>query len=513
MMESTESLPELQSRRRAALLVGAAFFILQAIKLWRHEFWADELQAWMIAANSGSLKELFQRLQHESHPALWYLILYALNGLTPNPEVMKIVHLLVATATVVLVMRFGPWKAGWRALFCFGYFPFFEYATISRSYAFGVLGLVLFCVLFCAKRRNNVLIALVLLFMTQTNAHALMIAFVLATLWLFALAAELKSKWMTEGARIPWKWAIPLLAVFAGFGGVFLQLLPSNEIIETTSGLDIPLAGRAINTIWKAYVPVPVINPYVWNSNIVDSGLLQAVVSVLMIPVIVVMFLRRPSALYVVVVCSGLIVAFSYYKYMGWVRHHGHLFMVLIAGWWLAEALPTWDPPFRRVRLVAAWGDLIRNPIIWSFLLIQLSVGLYASVSDLARPFSAAKSVADYIRDHGFGDLPIVGDRDANASTVAGYLRKPIFYVSWEDWGTFIQWEKKRGRNAKPEKLPPIVERLAAQSGQDHLLVLTYPWPGNSDQVELLAAFRDSIVFNEKFYLYRYPSPEERVAE
>jgi hypothetical protein len=47
---------------------------------------------------------------------------------------MQGLHLLIATTTVYLFVRFAPFSLLQRLLFSFGYFPFYEYSVICRSY-------------------------------------------------------------------------------------------------------------------------------------------------------------------------------------------------------------------------------------------------------------------------------------------------------------------------------------------------------------------------------------------
>ena len=49
------------------------YAILLAVVLWKHEPWADEAQAWLIARDCSGVELLFQRLRYEGHPGLWYL--------------------------------------------------------------------------------------------------------------------------------------------------------------------------------------------------------------------------------------------------------------------------------------------------------------------------------------------------------------------------------------------------------------------------------------------------------
>src|SRR5262245_52207321 len=133
-----------QGRNRFAAAVTCVFAVACGLGMLRHEIWRDEFQAWLLAAESGSLPELFHNLRHDGHPALWYLLLFAISRVTGALWPMQVLHLAIAAASVFLFARNAPFSRRARALFAFGYFPLFEYGVISRSYSLGLLFVLAF---------------------------------------------------------------------------------------------------------------------------------------------------------------------------------------------------------------------------------------------------------------------------------------------------------------------------------------------------------------------------------
>jgi hypothetical protein len=58
---------------------------------------------------------------------------------------MQVLHGLLAAAAAFVVLRWAPWGRQTAALFVLGYFPFYEYAVISRHYVLGALLVWLAC--------------------------------------------------------------------------------------------------------------------------------------------------------------------------------------------------------------------------------------------------------------------------------------------------------------------------------------------------------------------------------
>ena len=59
---------------------------------------------------------------------------------------------MIAAALVYVVARWAPFSKVNKTLFAFGYFPFFEYAVIARSYGLLFLLLMIACVLISRQR-------------------------------------------------------------------------------------------------------------------------------------------------------------------------------------------------------------------------------------------------------------------------------------------------------------------------------------------------------------------------
>jgi len=177
-----------------------AFFVLGVVGLRHHEMWRDELYPWLVARDSPSIRDLFHITQYDSHFRLWHLALWLVTRFTHNCEAMQWLHLVLATLGVWLLVRFSPFTRWQKALFCFGYFPFYEYCVISRCYVLIVLLAFLFCALFTARRRSYVALGAVLFLLSNVNIFGTIMAVGLGA----ALAVEclpirkFKALWKTS---------------------------------------------------------------------------------------------------------------------------------------------------------------------------------------------------------------------------------------------------------------------------------------------------------------------------
>ena len=502
MLRQGDHNPELSPG--AIRLLVAAFFVLGLLLILRHALWQDEWQAWLLVLDSRSLAELFQKLKYEGHPGLWYLPLYVLSRFTAQPLAMQLLHLTLATATVFVFLRFAPFTRLQKILFIFGYFPFFEYAVISRSYAAGVLLLFTYCAVFPRTFRRKYLVLAGLLFLLcQTSIYGLLVALALGAA---LLVGELTGD---RAAPAPSKYQLLAAAAIlaAGVGLSILQLLPppdSGVALGWKFDLDGRHALRTLGTIWESYAPVPAWQAHFWETNLIGNPYLQAGLSLLLLGFACCLFWRQPAVLTLLALGTLALLSFTYTKYFGSIRHHGHLFLLLVAGLWLSAYYPARDGRPGMLQRTTDFCRRRRQGFIYALLGAQLLAGLLATGLSLGQPFSAGRETARYIEAQGWADKLIAGDADDAASVVSGYLQRPIFSLCSNRWCTFVISDQQRECLKPPEALERARE-LANRHRQEVLLVMNREIKTPAAEVMMVRRFTRSTVPAENYYLYLVP--------
>jgi len=161
---------------RAPLTLTVAYVTTIAVAVAWHPMWLDELQAWCIARDAHSIRELFWNMRYDGHPSLWYLCLYALTRFTDNPAAMQVLHVMIATTTVGLIAWRSPFTPWERWLLAFGYLFAFEFAVISRAYGLGVLLLLAACHWSSRIEQRMWPIALALVGLANTSIYGTILA-------------------------------------------------------------------------------------------------------------------------------------------------------------------------------------------------------------------------------------------------------------------------------------------------------------------------------------------------
>jgi hypothetical protein len=494
------------SVRSFALALTACFFGLELVNILHHVMWRDEIQVWSLAQRCHSLLQFLTLKRYEDlgHPDAWHLLVYPISRFTSNPVAMQMVHLMVATITAYIVARYGPFPWFQRALIVFGYFFFFEYATISRGYAFGVLCVFWFCAAFKAgPGKNYIQLAAILSLMAQANVHALMLSTA------FAMMLVFEAVWSRE----PRQFLFPGVGQ-AGFAALlfatavalsaFRMFPPADSAFYPPAhfALDPVSMGRTISMMWKSFIPIPQLSRHFWNTNIIPSRPIVAALSVPVLCVSVLFFLRKPVVLFLYVAGIGELMLFKHLKYAGDLRHDGHCLILFLACAWLAYDFPD-ERLLPSADGIAAKFEPYKRGLFNGLLVIQVIAALIASAVALRVPFSEAKNTADYLRANHLDRMFIMGDYDAPLATMAGYLGRDIYYPRANRMGTYVIWDTKRAGTLKKPMLE-LGREKAAERREDVLVILNHPSPIEDPSAPEITSFTGSIT-GEDYYIYRVP--------
>lgn len=506
------------SESRFAAACTAGYAAVLGVNLSRHEMWRDEFQAWIIAEESTSVASLAANTAYEGHPLLWFLLLFAAKQLYAGPAVVQVVHWLVASAAAWVFVRFAPGRRLYKGLFLLGYFPLYEYGTISRGYALGLLLVFAFCALYSRRPQAAWRLAALLFFLAQTSVFGTIFAVYLAAfvaweLWKSGAAREAPGRWIGAGTLV-------------GVGGVLAcgQMLPPSDSGYLTSWYTEAKVGRLVDVlalVWQVACPLPRLQVEFWDTNILDPAVsiwsgeasardvglvrLQAALGTACLGLSLWAFAGRRRALYFFALgCAGLLI-FFYIKLVGGLRHSGHLFLFGAVVFWLC---PRPDEP---VGTKGAWrgGGLGRRVAPAVFLLMHAGVGVGSSAADFFLPFSGSRATAAFIEGHPAGKGALAAYPDHAATGVAGFSGRRFYFPEGDRWGRFVVWDQARLNGGRAKDDVRIIEAAAGElgtAGVPWLLLVNRPL-GNLPQAgRLLYRSQRSIAQGERFWVYELPT-------
>ncbi|PPS45652.1 hypothetical protein [Chroococcidiopsis sp. TS-821] len=492
------------------------FFFVSLIGILNHEVWLDEIQAWLIARDSTSIVDLFRNLRYEGHPGLWHLNLYFISRITHNPTAMQLFHLIIATINIYVFVKFSPFNKLHKVLFTFSYFPFYEYSIISRNYNLGILFIFLFCKFFPTRKKSYFILASLLSILANTNVYSFIISI---CLFLTLIVDFISNSYFLENFRYRIKNILISFAILLfGYAVALLQIIPPADAKFTGSTQNFGESNNLINTIkhlsyvlmtvWRSYVPLPnFLEDHFWNTNLLIEGagslrVIALFFSLILLIFSIVIFIRKPIVLFLYTSGTFGILLFTYTKFSGYLRHHGHLFILLIACLWLTSYYPRRYTQ-RGLPKFTHFFTKYKYQILTTILYVHVLASVFAFSMDLIHPFSASKEVAQFIKSQQLDNKLIVGSKDYAVAPISALLDRQLFYLESNNLGSFISWNQREDLNETE-----FIQRLhsvVTQNNTPILLILNYALYDQAYKmfnISPLFQSSQSIVHGENYYLY-----------
>jgi hypothetical protein len=476
-------------RLRFAWLVAVIFVLLTVPRLLLHEMWRDEAWQWLVVVESRSFEDLFWGMARGGGTGyLFPLLCFLVRQVWTSPRALQLVHGVVACAAAFAFARWAPLGRRERALFALGYFPFYEYAVISRSYAIGALLVWLACVA-ARSRRPALAFGAVLGLLFQTTVYGYILAIALACGWLL-------DRWLHrhERARLPWaEIAGGVILAVAGAVAGLVQITPApgTSVLPWRFAWDAAYAAKVLAMPWRAFVPLPRPELHFWNTNVLDAWPgVQVVAGLLMLALAAALLWRSKVALATFGLGAAGLFTFAYTYFHGLLRHQGSLWLLFAAALWLGGGAG-----FQEER--RSW----RARTLLVLLILQCGAGAFASWMDLRHPFSNGAATAELIRSTGLDRHPLLGHREPPAATVALYLGRPLYSPSRKIFVTHPDWSPQQ-RELSEEEVRCAARELARRKAEDIVLVRNRelpPW----EELDPAGSRAGAIVDTEDYHLYR----------
>ena len=503
-----------------ALALTFAYFLVGLFAAFHHEMWRDEIQAWLLARDSTGVFDLLRHMKYDGHPALWHLLLIPITRLTASPTGMQILHLLIATSTVFLVTRNSPLTPLQKVCFAFGYYSLYEYGVVCRNYAVSLLLVTILCTLLRQRYQKPIPVALILFLMGHTSVHALVLV--------ISVGLGLGLDYLLTRQDLAEDSTVSTLRINLGFAiitvGILTAVLQLNPPADTGfavgwyTQLDLKRIENFIRLIPRAFFPIPNRDLHFWGSEFLMQSknfawfkTWKLQIACLILVLVIVATLDRPSALLIYLSSTFGLLAFFYIKYQGAIRHHGFIFIAFLLTIWGGKHFRSYFQLPDRFHIATR---ICFNLLLTGILFIHLVGGLRAVANEIKYPFSYGKLTAEFIRAKKLDILPMIGDIDYAASTVVGYLgKKEVYYVRGNRKGSFVRWDSQRAHGVNDTQVMRKAAEVSGQTQTHVLLILNHRLSVDllaTHPVEQLVEFTGSTIGDEGFYLYLYqPSVTE----
>ncbi len=503
----------LATRLKSALpdLLFIALAVFNSVRLFRHPMWSDEMQDFLLAKASASPVELLLKLKYEGHAGLWHLLLWVVTRFTSDPVWMQALHLAIALGIWVLIWRLAPFGKLEKLLLLLSYFLFFEYFVVSRTYAIGVL--LGFAVVVLRMQRPDLRIWPGLLLGLLANTS------IFGAIWAFGMAL-----FMGLENRGEWRSRLPGTALFVALMAFAVWTMapsPDNQFAEYTPSLKSISLEEPLRFALGAFLPLFWPFTFItlkslggWAADLASTPLghhpfqsaFETISGAGLVPTLLVLafpvigcwaILRnRMLSLEFATIYAGILLFAQLSQYPFTPRHFGFVFVALVGVVWMA-----------RRKAAPGWPTLA----VWLSLLSINAVGGLASLADTRWPFSQSRNVANWLERNKLDGALVMAQPDYASSAIAGYWRRPLYYLNCECYGTYVEW--KRSRRAHALSLSNTVARVAramTRGGkrEAYLIVNIRAQLERQDydrdlSFERVAVFQPSIIPTENYVVYR----------
>lgn len=416
-----------------AVFVILLYSALNIIVLIHHEPWEDEAQAWLIARDLDIIS-IFKQMAYEGSPALWHMLLvpFAKTGLPYISEF--ILHLIIAVAAVMVFVIYAPFSRITKVLFVFSYYMGFEYSIIARSYSLSILLLFLIAALYNKRFEYPLWYSLLVFLLFNTNVHSFFFSASLTILF----AWEIYQNKMRLG-----KAKIAVLVMLTGGLLCFLQLLSPLDNMNYGLISDAYYFGDTSNIVAPLVALANAFFP--WHTLFVKPGLYVyvTVISFFIFCIIISSIIKKPPALFISLVSfAGIFYIFAF-KYVGFVRHHGLILILVIFSLWISKHYSNSQNKFLN-KISNINLSRISIIVLTAFLAFSLLCALRFQYMEYKYTFSGAEQMANFIKRNQLDDYIIVAHRSLRTCALLPYLPgKKFWYAGIKDYGTFITWDIK----------------------------------------------------------------------
>lgn len=449
--------------------IMAAYAGLLSFAVAQHAYWADEVQAWLIAKDA-SLWDMFAHvMRYEGNPGLWHLLLWVPAHLGAPMVTMSVVTAVIAFAGVALLVYRSPFPAWARALLPFTYFLFFQYAVIARPYCLLPLAICAIALTWGGRMTRPYRFVAALSLLSFIAVDGMLVAAALVAVHAFDVRRDWGSLNQVERKR-QLRAALSMVIVAAVI--VAIVWPPPDSSFNLLTGFHSTNASRALTMTAGAFAGVWLTVPVLAASAYV-------------------LFARRQLRL---LVLPALAVLPFFVIKVGEPWQDGFLFFPWLLAMWIAWASPPVPRPAVRRRWTA-----VASALLATIIGVQACWAVAAVVSSTRLSYSSLPETAAYLQGQGLTHGVVYG-YGFHAFLVNAYAGRNI-YANMNRGAppTFYPWTTEQWSGELPQTVNagiPDVIVIDMQQVSGTTLRKVVPLPG----YVRIAFFKGSLIWEDGVY-------------
>ncbi len=372
------------------LIIIAIFFTLATIVSLKHEYWPDELNAWLIAKDSSVIELFTKYLRNDGHPALFHLIIKTFQFFGLQLRDFRIISLLFSTLGVAVFVFKSKFKWYLKALFPFTFFIFFQYTVTTRGYCLLLLLVSLIASIWDEKYEKPILYTILLILLLSLETYTTLLAGSLYLLWLMHYIQDYK-----KNKKHDKKTLACFIILFLSFLFTAYYVLPRFS---------------------SSYLPTFVTSfslSKIFIINFITNPIIVGITSIALIIYFLLIFSKKKENLVEALVILIPVILYMVFCYCSpW--HYGILLVIFIFIFWIQKT-----------------NILHLNIFLLIVCLVQITWSINANIYDYKELHSSSEQVANFIKQYDYKNLKIFGQTYYELGPNA-YFDKNIYY-NWDD--------------------------------------------------------------------------------
>lgn len=213
------------------LFIIVAFIAISLQVIPYHEFWADEVQAFLIARDADWSEILTKTPYREGQPVLWHIVLKICVSLFGAEINISYISVAVMSLAITLIVFKYDIPLIYKILIPFGYYFMYQYNIVARNYCLAYLGLVLIGLSYKNRHQKLWPYILSLAFLAETTSLCVPIVAILSCFYLYEICFQYRADYK--------KYIFPLSFLILVGLSILWQILPINSNSYNLRNLDL----------------------------------------------------------------------------------------------------------------------------------------------------------------------------------------------------------------------------------------------------------------------------------
>ncbi len=384
------------------LFILILFVALTTVISLKHEYWADEAQAWLVSRDLNIFNMITNYLHTEGHPLLFYSFIKLFQFCGLNYTNYHFISILFSSLGVAILLFKSNLKWYLKILLPFTYFIFYQYTVITRGYCLILLLLSLIATIWDKKNEKSFLYTLLLILLLSLESYTFLIAGSLFLLWIIEYIKDYK-----KNKRHNSKLLICFGILFLSFLLTTIYIFPRSSDLATSSIISLSIADSFIysETLNKAF---------------------SLLFNILIITFIIYLYLKKTNKqkiLELLIICLPVYLFFRFYYSNYW--HAGIFFILFIFISWIHNLSK----------------EKVFNAFLLFTCLVQIFWSIKSSINDYKYIYAPGSEIKELVETYDYKQLKIYGN--AYNTVIINPFFKDNLYTDWYHNYSFYYLNKK----------------------------------------------------------------------